>query len=40
MPNANCLTMTAAEVLRLPPDLRAYVVATLRLSVAAKRGGR
>lgn len=36
----NCLTLTAAEVLRLPPDLRAYVVATLRMSVAAKRGGR
>lgn len=36
----NCLTLTAAEVLRLPPDLRAYVVATLRLIVASRKAGR
>lgn len=41
MPNADSyLDLTASEVLRLPADLRAYVAASLRLSVASKRGGR
>lgn len=36
----HCLSLTAAEFLRLPPDLRAFVVATLRWSVASRRGAR
>jgi hypothetical protein len=39
MPNTY-QSLTAAEVLRLPPDERAHVVAMLRASVASQRGAR
>lgn len=40
MPNATLLELTAADVLRLNPTMRALVGAVLRLRVAAKRGAR
>ncbi len=40
MPNDDLLELTAADVLRLTPTMRALVGAVLRLRVASRRGGR